>query len=699
MREALLFRNPFSQDRTRYVLLRKNRFRGIWKDLYPGYELIEDQREAFKLLRYAFKNPYLTQGCDRLAEFIESQRPTQRVAGMSPEDLFEHLDREGMRYLEVIKKYRPPIVAPKIEPRAIHQDERASQQKLYDFAVQWLDELGNPLSDIKVMMRYDGRVQELTTDGSGFARVRQTPAPTAVARPKDIAALRKALRPRWAEPGGMSDWLTAEKDGVVVTRLVRDDEPLEFRLKPEDVEVKVVSVQPFAERTPLIGGFELDSSFPEPGMLYLLSSAAEVAEKRKDAKAVILGHTDQSGTLAHNKKLSDQRAKAVLALLTQNLAMFDEIAKADDWGTMHYQSMLRGVGCNPGPIDGIWGELTEAAVETFQEEYNEGVFHRAEGCPPRAHGALTVDGILGKKTKAALRDAYVAQAPKLDAGRFAGPRFVGCSELNPLEGAPGKSRRVELALIEDGRPHPDDFPCKEGDVGACRTDRKSGVRCKFYRQHFTEFGEDLEHKPFFDFQWLEEDKKKYSLSALTTLPDNTPAKFTIYRWEGELPDEMPNSATTGGSPPAPGKVVGTATGTIRGGVAYARWNGTEDFDPFDVFDWFVDHDAGLEPGEDSASAEELDALESTAPPVFLIEAAGEWGFSVPPSRRLNRVRVKDHPEGEGVAVAWDGGIVPWKSKGGGLAPDGDAPEDVGVTAVAMQDHEIDPAENEPSAVA
>ena len=480
---------------------------------------------------------------------------------------------------------------------------------------------------------------------------------------------------------------------------LKSDVPPEFVLCPEDVEVKIVSIQPYAERTPLIGGFELDSSFPEPGMLYLLEGAVRAADSRKDAKVVVLGHTDLSGTLAHNKKLSDRRAKSVLSLLTRNLSMFDEIAEEEDWGTMQYQAMLRGVGNNPGPIDGKPGRLTDAAVDSFQEEYNEGMFHSADDAPARAYGKLDVDGKLGPKTKAALRDAYVAQAPEVKESRFSGPRFVGCSELNPLEGKAGKSRRVELALIDDGKPQSEDFPCVEGDISACRIDRSSGVRCKFYRQHFTELGEDIKGRPFFDFQWLEEKKKKYSLSALTTLPDGTTAKFTIYRWEDELPDEMPNSKTAGGAPPRPGKVVGQTSGTIRGGVAYARWSGTDDFDPFDVFDWFVDHELDLEPQEDAPTIDDAEALQSTAPPVFLVEANGEWGFSLPPSRRLDRVRVKDHPEGEGIAVAWDGGLVPWKVKGDGMSPEGDAPNDIGVTAVAMQEHEVEPDEGASTTVA
>ena len=61
------------------------------------------------------------------------------------------------------------------------------------------------------------------------------------------------------------------------------------------------------------------------------------------------------------------------------------------------QTILSGLGYNPGPIDGVFGEATDAGVRRFQE----------------ARG-LSVDGIVGDDSWAQI-DAHVAEANALQA--------------------------------------------------------------------------------------------------------------------------------------------------------------------------------------------------------------------------------------------------------------------------------------------
>src|SRR4029079_18295959 len=58
------------------------------------------------------------------------------------------------------------------------------------------------------------------------------------------------------------------------------------------------------------------------------------------------------------------------------------------------QHLLRRAGEHPGPVDGRFGPLTEAAVERFQ-----------------AHERLAVDGIVGRATAPALRRAAALITP------------------------------------------------------------------------------------------------------------------------------------------------------------------------------------------------------------------------------------------------------------------------------------------------
>jgi N-acetylmuramoyl-L-alanine amidase len=60
-----------------------------------------------------------------------------------------------------------------------------------------------------------------------------------------------------------------------------------------------------------------------------------------------------------------------------------------DDGVSGCQARLRNLGYDPGPIDGIAGPRTEAAVRAFQRDYS-----------------LTVDGICGPQTRGKLKEVY-----------------------------------------------------------------------------------------------------------------------------------------------------------------------------------------------------------------------------------------------------------------------------------------------------
>lgn len=460
-----------------------------------------------------------------------------------------------------------------------------------------------------------------------------------------------------------------------------------------------------SEPTFVIDGavFAFDSSFPGPGVLRYLEHAQALLARHEGARVMAFGHTDVRGTLSYNKGLSDRRAKAVLALLQRDAKGLDSIAQQEEWGVAQYQAMLRALGCNPGAIDGIDGPMTAEALRGFQSEYNANLYHQSPK-PARLHADLVVDGKLGDKSKAALRDAYAASSPStIPSARFNEPAFAGCSELNPVSEQDTDNRRVTLSLIRPTGPKTEEFPCKEGQISACPVDREQGLRCPFYRTHFGQSGVAPVAR-FFDFQWLKEQGNAAHLSALTSLPDGAAVTFRVFRWKGPITDPMPSSQTHSALPEDLGSELDSIPGEIRGGVAFARWLPPPDFDPFAHSDWLVDHDLELAAFDDDESAaavagEDLLQAPASEPPVFLVETADSWAFSLPPRHNLDRLRLVEASEGSGLAVGYDFGLVPWKASGGRLEPTQGLAADVGVLSVLMVQHEVTPLTNEDTTAA
>lgn len=401
--------------------------------------------------------------------------------------------------------------------------------------------------------------------------------------------------------------------------------------------------------------FAFDSAFPTPSILWHLVAIDEALAARPDARLAVFGHADPTGSADHNKRLSDRRAQAVLALLTGDLAALDRVAEAEGWGPLQDQAMLRALGCDPGPIDGQAGPLTRDAVRGFQREYSAGGHHEA-GARPRAHPDLAVDGELGPRTRAALRDAYLALSPVvIPAERIGGPRAAGCSEFNLAgTGDPADDRRVVVALLPaEAAAAP--APCREGDASACALDAGPPRRCGYYRRQVLEEVR-VEAPRFWDFLWLREADGRAHLTALTSLPDGAPVRFTVHRCTTGVPSPPPES-TSGAPRPAPGPALGTVEGRVAGGVAFARWTPPAGYCPFTRACWH--------PADDAAEPEEMAELlarPGLEPPVFIVEGGGHWACSEPPGRRLSRVRFPQ--DGPALALAADGQLVRFEVKGG-----------------------------------
>ncbi|HZU98929.1 MAG TPA: OmpA family protein [Planctomycetota bacterium] len=440
--------------------------------------------------------------------------------------------------------------------------------------------------------------------------------------------------------------------------------------------------------------FAFDMAFPGPGIFAHLQQIEDAANAHAAARLVVFGHADPKGTEAYNKDLTDRRAKAVLALLTDDLAMFETVSQHDKWDVAEYQAMLRGLGCNAGAIDGLPGPILQDAVTSFQEEYNDNVYH--QGQRPRAHGDLSVNGTLDDATKAAIRDAYVCGTPgSIDAGRFYGPKFAGCSKFNLIGNVDALDRRVVVALFGPDGPKETDFPCKEGNVKACTVDAQTPMRCTFYRQVVAE--EDRGDYPhFFDFEWLKRKDGRVELSALTTLPDKSAATFKVYKCENGLLAPPPASWKHD-KRPDPGTLLGTIDGKIRNGVAFAVWDPPQDYDAFDYSKWLVDHtddeialqvwqDHSEPPASSPNSAQGTLALKAMQPPVFSVESGDQWAFSQPPGKKIGKIKFRNGASAVGSGLSADGGYITFQVTNERVA----TAKDLRVISVAIVSQSVKP---------
>jgi len=181
--------------------------------------------------------------------------------------------------------------------------------------------------------------------------------------------------------------------------------------------------------------FEFASSFILPDAASSLVRVATMHVQEPLAKLALFGHADSVGQDADNKKLAGRRAMAVYGLVTRDLdvwkQLYDTPHGADDWKGKSVQTMLYTLGHDPGPIDGVHGECTKAAIRAFQ-----------------ASQGLRETGSVNNETRDALFTAYMDRvcldaqdqpfvlAPEDFLGGGADAKHKidvqGCGEFNPV---------------------------------------------------------------------------------------------------------------------------------------------------------------------------------------------------------------------------------------------------------------------------
>ena len=237
---------------------------------------------------------------------------------------------------------------------------------------------------------------------------------------------------------------------------------------------KKVSPSQFLECCTIPGiTFAFDKSFIRPSVVEHIKPLEEAFAKHPDAKIMVFGHTDKVGDEVYNKKLSERRAKSVYAFITDDADTWEALYNQEKWGIRVIQEILKDLGFDPGPVDGVKGPKTEAAIKAYQSERG-----------------LEVDGIAGPKTRHELFTEYMTSKHdvQLTPDQFMDPKHMGCGEFNPVEDTEEPhepNRRVTFYLFHKDRLPK--LPCKPEDIAPCRRQidaagprHRETFHCSFY---------------------------------------------------------------------------------------------------------------------------------------------------------------------------------------------------------------------------
>jgi outer membrane protein OmpA-like peptidoglycan-associated protein len=367
------------------------------------------------------------------------------------------------------------------------------------FVLRVVDEVGASVDDISVVFQADGAERTMRTDGAGMARLDGVLASAASVRLGSLQAVRDKLKPRWKEP---RDPNIPEGDGVVVREI--GDEALDAIALDSDQPTTLV-LTPYFQCHEIPGAhFEFGRSFVRSEALDVLADIAQALSSDEGRKGIVFGHTDLAGPEALNKELSERRAKALYALLTQDADAWEELYSGsadgknwhEKWDIEEIQHMLIALGVTDDAGQPIQetnhrDKATKEAVKKFQSgDYPD---------RPAEQAPLAADGDPGPKTRKELFLAYAKRVSRkpVDADRLTkigGAKFMGCGEFNPLSlTVKDEASRRAVIFVYDPAAEPTALPCKLRSLGPCKANTKplpktadpSGkppYRCKVYQE-------------------------------------------------------------------------------------------------------------------------------------------------------------------------------------------------------------------------
>ena len=150
----------------------------------------------------------------------------------------------------------------------------------------------------------------------------------------------------------------------------------------------------------LDNSFHHNSAVPclieDGGLTASISTLFKHLEEWPDKEVLVYGHTDTSGEHDYNFGLSERRANAIKAIISNDSDLWNN-AITDKYTVTDYQTILKNLSkiwgwpCDPGNIDGDDGPKTQEGIKGFQTNYNTAY-----------EASITIDGVIGPQTWGAI---------------------------------------------------------------------------------------------------------------------------------------------------------------------------------------------------------------------------------------------------------------------------------------------------------
>ncbi len=246
------------------------------------------------------------------------------------------------------------------------------------------------------------------------------------------------------------------------------------------------------------GSFESDDESLDITGVKALSVVFKQFEFDPDVRMIVTGHTDTSGEVKFNFDLSDERAKNVLYLLIGKREEWAELSynrhKIEDYQQiMKYFERKFNCGCDPGKIDGKYGDDTRKAMKNFFIQLNpidaNKNYNKVESdSKHRWHKEIWeyVYDLYSKEMAEMLEISLSdLEARRTSDIKFIDDKkqFVGCGESFPIDSKDKdnyrsqRNRRVELLFFDK-----DEIPTM--DCPAIKTRTHTAEECPLWRKFY-----------------------------------------------------------------------------------------------------------------------------------------------------------------------------------------------------------------------